>query len=299
MDEPRRPRRATHRPGRPTPRGPSYSSRKRRWWRPFGLTPNQIELLIGLILVLVLAVAQFLRSASLNLDGPLELVGLTAIALALGWGIYVIGKRVWTVAFRSRPSRSRAPAQIDTSGPWIQRQGSTPSTILPFESRPAFGVKARVYRRLPIIWLVVVGLAGGAIAGCLAFGFLPGFGIRSSTVASSISFRPCGSLAEENCVVDGDTIYWDGVKIRLADIDTPEISSPKCSSELALGQMAKSRLLELLNTGPFEVSSGGGRDEDGYGRKLRLLTRNGQSLGDTLITEGLARPWDGARRSWC
>ena len=96
-------------------------------------------------------------------------------------------------------------------------------------------MKARVYRRLPVIWLVVVGLAGGAIAGGLVFEFLPGFGICSSTVASSVSFRPCNSPAEENCVVDGDTNHWGGVKIRLADIDTPEISSPKCSSELALG----------------------------------------------------------------
>jgi endonuclease YncB( thermonuclease family) len=36
-----------------------------------------------------------------------------------------------------------------------------------------------------------------------------------------------------------------------------------------------------------------------YGRKLRILVRNGRSLGDTLVAEGLARRWDGARRSWC
>ncbi len=28
------------------------------------------------------------------------------------------------------------------------------------------------------------------------------------------------------CVVDGDTIWLEGVKIRIADIDTPEISQP-------------------------------------------------------------------------
>jgi endonuclease YncB( thermonuclease family) len=54
-------------------------------------------------------------------------------------------------------------------------------------------------------------------------------------------------------VIDGDTIRYDGVKIRLADIDTPEISSPKCASEEALGHQAKRRLLELMNAGPFEV----------------------------------------------
>jgi endonuclease YncB( thermonuclease family) len=41
------------------------------------------------------------------------------------------------------------------------------------------------------------------------------------------------------------------------------------------------------------------RDADRYGRKLRVVTRNGRSLGDILVAEGLARRWDGRRRSWC
>src|SRR5437762_4160411 len=43
----------------------------------------------------------------------------------------------------------------------------------------------------------------------------------------------------------------------------------------------------------------GGRDEDRYGRKLRTVERNGRSLGEILIAEGLARRWGGARHSWC
>jgi micrococcal nuclease len=100
-------------------------------------------------------------------------------------------------------------------------------------------------------------------------------------------------------VVDGDTIWYRGEKIRLADLDTPEIYSPKCTYELELGRKAKQRLLELVNAGPFEIGPTGGPDEDHYGRKLRVLTRDGRSLSDTLITEGLARRWDGARRPWC
>lgn len=41
------------------------------------------------------------------------------------------------------------------------------------------------------------------------------------------------------------------------------------------------------------------RNLDIHGRKLRVLMRDGQSLGDILIAQGLARSWDGARRSWC
>jgi endonuclease YncB( thermonuclease family) len=119
------------------------------------------------------------------------------------------------------------------------------------------------------------------------------------TAAASTQFQLCSSSNDRNCVIDGDTIRYAGEKIRLADIDAPEISSPKCASELELGQEAKHRLLTLMNAGSFEVAYIGGRDEDTYGRKLRVIKRNGQSLGDTLIAEGLARPWDGARRRWC
>jgi endonuclease YncB( thermonuclease family) len=145
-------------------------------------------------------------------------------------------------------------------------------------------------------WVIVVALLASAIAGYhvvepdgAAFDLQPG---------SSDAFRLCAGRRQPNCVVDGDTIWHGGVKIRLADIDTPEVFSPKCPSEAALGRQATERLLELINAGPFEVVSSG-RDADRYGRKLRVLERHGRSLGDTLIAEGLARPWDGARRSWC
>ncbi len=108
----------------------------------------------------------------------------------------------------------------------------------------------------------------------------------------------CAGASRPNCVVDGDTIRYGGVKIRLADIDAPEVFSPKCASEAARGKRATQRLLELMNAGPFQLVSGG-REEDRYGRKLRTIERAGRSLGATLVAEGLARPWDGARRSWC
>jgi hypothetical protein len=43
----------------------------------------------------------------------------------------------------------------------------------------------------------------------------------------------------------------------------------KCSSELALGEWSKRRLLDLMKAGPFEVVRSGSRDADKYGRKLR------------------------------
>jgi micrococcal nuclease len=112
------------------------------------------------------------------------------------------------------------------------------------------------------------------------------------------SFGLCHSGGGFNCVVDGDTIHYRGQKIRIADIDTPETHPPRCASEARLGNAATQRLQALLNAGPFSLRSID-RDEDPYGRKLRILSRNGQSLGGTLVNEGLARWYGSGRRSWC
>ena len=101
-----------------------------------------------------------------------------------------------------------------------------------------------------------------------------------------------------HCVIDGDTFILDGVHVRIADIDAPEVGSAKCEYERKLGLRAKSRLAELLNEGPFRLQSID-RDVDRYGRKLRVVVRNGHSLGDDLIKEGLARKWGGGKKPWC
>lgn len=108
----------------------------------------------------------------------------------------------------------------------------------------------------------------------------------------------CQSGRGNTCVIDGDTFRLDGESIRIADIDTPETRNFACASEQALGELATRRMRELLNAGPFELQHYA-RDTDQYGRKLRIVTRDGQSLGQILVAEGLARTWDGARHSWC
>ena len=116
--------------------------------------------------------------------------------------------------------------------------------------------------------------------------------------SSSPNFELCG-MVRRTCVVDGDTFWLKGEKIRIADIDTPEVSEPKCDAEYQLGMKATYRLRDLLNGGAFEVRTIGNRDSDRYGRKLRVVVRNGQSLGDHLVREGLARTWTGRREPWC
>jgi len=135
-----------------------------------------------------------------------------------------------------------------------------------------------------------------------AYSYVAEMRSQETVAAGTVAHQPYSlrsGAKRYHCVVDGDTIWNQGIKIRVADIDTPEVSEPKCASEAALGARATRRLLQLVNAGPFELHGWPGRDEDKYGRKLRVLVRNGRSLGDILVSEGLARTWTGGRQPWC
>lgn len=119
-----------------------------------------------------------------------------------------------------------------------------------------------------------------------------------STDTESASFGFCHSGGGSNCVVDGDTFYYRGSNIRIADIDTPETHPPGCASEARLGKAATARLQGLLNAGNFTLETVD-RDTDRYGRKLRVVTRGGESVGGALVDEGLARWYESGRGSWC
>jgi micrococcal nuclease len=110
-------------------------------------------------------------------------------------------------------------------------------------------------------------------------------------------FVVCGAQ-RITCVVDGDTFWLDGTKYRIADINTPEVGSPRCASEAQLGRRATERLTQLLSAGPFTLAPAD-RDEDQYGRKLRIVRRDGQSVGQLMVAEGLAHEWQGYRQGWC
>jgi len=131
--------------------------------------------------------------------------------------------------------------------------------------------------------------------GAIAMPFLRG---DAAGDVLSARFGLCHSGGGTNCVVDGDTFWFQGEKYRIADIDTPETHPARCAEEAALGEAATDRLQQWLNDGAFTLESAG-RDADRYGRKLRVPTRGGESVGSVLVDEGLARPWEGRRRPWC
>jgi len=146
-------------------------------------------------------------------------------------------------------------------------------------------------RRYGIVGRTAMLLAIGATAWCSC-------AAAAGTDSMSADFTICDEERRVNCVVDGDTFWFQRQKIRVADVDAPELSPPRCEAERRSGIAAKQMLLALLNAGPFTLAPAD-RDADRYGRKLRIVLRNGQSIGGMLIAAKLARPWTGARRGWC
>lgn len=96
-------------------------------------------------------------------------------------------------------------------------------------------------------------------------------------------------------ITDGDTIRCGAERIRLADIDAPELSQPKCPTERALAIRARDRLAELLGS-EFQIHRTG---TDRYKRTLARITVQGKDVGEVLVAEGLARRWNGRRMPWC
>ena len=90
-------------------------------------------------------------------------------------------------------------------------------------------------------------------------------------------------------VVDGDTITMsNGEKVRLIQIDTPELASKEC-----YGIQAKSELSKLLNqAGDVSLTSDPNLDEvDKYGRLLRYVFIGKANLNLKLIEIGAAAPY--------
>lgn len=98
------------------------------------------------------------------------------------------------------------------------------------------------------------------------------------------------------CVVDGDTLWYQGIKIRLLDIDAPEVEG-LCLNERQLAQAATVELTRLLNTGLVRIAFDG---QDQYGRHLaQIWVREGE-IGTAMLAAGLAEPFGQRGPSpWC
>lgn len=100
-------------------------------------------------------------------------------------------------------------------------------------------------------------------------------------------------------IIDGDTIAVGDDRHRLIGFDTPETYRARCKDEFEWGERAKLRLEQLVAAnGGLTLRSRSRRDK--YGRVLSNASIERTSVAEILISEGLARPYSGGKRStWC
>ena len=189
--------------------------------------------------------------------------------------------------YRFRRLKHGAPERLQSGLPGV---GPTRRTRSRGDLLPTIGIMAAAFVATAFMTSLLLEETG-----------LPSFSPAAAVSGQDVErarFTYCVRGAGTNCIIDGDTFRYRGDIIRIADIDTPEVRNYGCAAEKTRGDAATRRLLALLNAGPFTLGAYP-RDRDQYGRLLRIITRDGRSLGMTLVAEGLARKWDGARRGWC
>jgi len=165
--------------------------------------------------------------------------------------------------------------------------------------------KMRTKKFLVVSLGVIVALLiiGGAVAGVSYY--LIGDNDESSAVTAKDIF----TLSPEQIVVvyDGDTfkidlpsqhpLFGDDISVRVAGIDTPELKGS--SDEIkALAYKAKNRTQELLSDAKTIELKNPQRGK--YFRVLAEVWIDGESLGEKLKSDGLAKDYDGdgARPEW-
>lgn len=142
--------------------------------------------------------------------------------------------------------------------------------------------------------IVLFGLAIGAAA--IGIGVATFFQYDPKAAAKAGQFEQCYATDGGNCVVDGDTIYVGGEKVQIAGIEAPLIQGAKCEAERTRGIDATMRLPEVLNGGNVTVSR---PFRELSGRVVRKVMVDGEDVGETMISNGLARKAGSFEPDWC
>lgn len=117
--------------------------------------------------------------------------------------------------------------------------------------------------------------------------------LQMPTTATAIGY--CGKGPRVNCIVDGDTLWIEGEKIRLAGIDAPEPRG-RCGAEREIAARAAERLRQLVSAGGWTIERTG---RDRYGRTLARFRTPQGTFGEVLVSEGLAKVWNGRKADFC
>jgi micrococcal nuclease len=120
------------------------------------------------------------------------------------------------------------------------------------------------------------------------FAFVVGAVLVASVLVSGASPAP-GTSAVVASVIDGDTLrLGDGRRVRLIQIDSPEVGTGECYS-----RAARTTLLRLTPVGSrvlLEVDPTLDK-MDSYGRPLRYVFRKGVNANIEMVRRGAAAPY--------
>ena len=102
---------------------------------------------------------------------------------------------------------------------------------------------------------------------------------------------------------DGDTCYviYEGKKdkVRLLDLDTPEISNPKCEKEYILAIEARKYINQLISEGKkieFETEY----NRDFFGRILSYIIIDDENVSKLMVSQSLGVVYDkNNKKDWC
>tara|TARA_Y100000022_G_C13137551_1_gene323373 strand:- start:151 stop:438 length:288 start_codon:yes stop_codon:yes gene_type:complete len=88
-------------------------------------------------------------------------------------------------------------------------------------------------------------------------------------------------------------------KIRLLELDTPEISKPKCDQELQLGLKAREYINSLImNASLIEFKTD--YKKDYFGRILSYLIIDGEDVSTKIVNNNLGVVYDkNNKQDWC
>ena len=151
--------------------------------------------------------------------------------------------------------------------------------------------------RTGAVLLGALGLGGAGLSAAPPPGGLPG---GNEPVAG-----PVAAWVQD--VIDGDTVVvrariWLGqdveTRVRLFGIDAPEMKA-RCDEEQRLALAARDFVNERVMGRRVSLVD---IRYDKYGRRVlgRIVTPEGEDLGEALIRRGFARAYDGgARQGWC
>ena len=186
----------------------------------------------------------------------------------------------------------------DVPGLMVQAKKPKPAPQKAQQKVPQKTKKMRTKKLLIVSLGVILALlvVGGSVAGISYY--LIGDDDEPSTVTTKDIFTLSADQIVE--VYDGDTfkidlpsqhpLFGDDISVRVAGIDTPELKGS--SDEIkALAYKAKNRTQELLSDAKTIELKNPQRGK--YFRVVAEVWIDGESLGDKLKSDGLAKDYDG------